>query len=318
MKIAITGGTGFIGRHLTKSLIDAGHTLKVLTRAPHETNSNSSRLVYLYGDLSVESSLDAFVQDVDILFHCAGEVRSVAGMEDLHIQGTQRLINVAAGSIKRWVQLSSTGVYGFPRSGIIVEDSVNKPQGVYEITKSISDSLVTEASKRGAFECVILRPSVVFGADMPNQSLFSLLKIIESNKFFYIGSPGASANYIHVKNVVDALKLCAFSPRAAGAIYNLSDYSTWEDFVGMFAQSLGVRTPLLRAPELPIRLLATLLQKIPGWPLKPSRVDALTTFVKYSDLKIRQELGYSPCISIENAIADLVRGYRRWYELKKN
>lgn len=317
MNIAITGGTGFIGKHLIQSLVNAGHDLKILTRNPYAQWLPSSKVVYVCGDLNIESSLNEFIQNVDILFHCAGEVNNLSKMEQLHINGTQCLINVAKGKIKRWVQLSSTGVYGFPRSGVISESSPIKPEGVYETTKAVSDSLVTEASKRGAFECAILRPSVVFGADMPNQSLFSLLKIIESNKFFFIGSPGASANYIHVENVVHALKICAFTPQAAGGIFNLSENSTWEDFVSMIAKSLGVNAPSVRVPELPIRLLVSVLKKIPGWPLKPSRVDALTTFVKFSDSKIKRELSYTRCISIEDAIADLVIGYKK-YELKKN
>ncbi|MBU3589083.1 NAD(P)-dependent oxidoreductase [Polynucleobacter sp. 80A-SIGWE] len=317
MNIAITGGTGFIGSHLVQSLVRSGHNVKILTRDPGVKSSQSAQVSYFYGDLGVESSLSAFVDGIDILFHCAGEVNDVSKMEGLHIHGTQNLINVVAGRIKRWVQLSSTGVYGFPRAGTISESSPNKPDGIYEVTKAVSDNLVIGAAEGGAFEYSILRPSVVFGSNMPNQSLFSLLNMVEAQKFFFIGPRGASANYIHVENVVHALNLCAFSPEADCGVFNLSDYATWEDFIGLIAKYLGVKAPVTRIPELPVRLMVSVLKGIPGWPLRPSRIDALTTFVKFSNSRVRRELNYAPCISMENAIADLVHNYLdRKYESK--
>jgi len=318
MNIAITGGTGFIGRHLVKALVDAGHNIKILTRNPTILTSHFSRVTYVLGDLSIQSSLNDFIDDVDIVFHCAGEVNDKSKMQALHIQGTEHLINAATGKIKRWVQLSSTGAYGFPRSGVISEDSPTKPDGMYETTKVLADKLVMAASYKNAFEYSILRPSVVFGSDMPNKSLFSLLKMLEEERFFFIGRPGASANYIHVENVIHALKLCAFSPQAKGRVFNLSDHTTWEDFIEMMANSLGVITPTNRFPELPIRFLAHILKGIPRWPLKPSRIDALTSFVKFSNSRIYSELDYVPCITIKNSIADLVSGYMTHkYDFKK-
>jgi nucleoside-diphosphate-sugar epimerase len=77
----------------------------------------------------------------------------------------------------------------------------------------------------------ILRPSNVFGPGMLNQSILQMIQTIERGIFFFIGRRGASANYVHVSNVVDALILCGRSA-ADGRTYNISDWCTMEDFVG--------------------------------------------------------------------------------------
>lgn len=222
--------------------------------------------------------------------------------------GTFRLIEAASGRIGRWVQLSSTGTYGRQREGMVTERTDLNPRGSYEVTKVKSDALVKAASSSGAFQHVILRPSIVYGAKMPNQSLYSLICIIQRGWFFFIGKPGASANYIHVDNVVEALVLCGKKPQASGQVYTLSDHCTLEHFVAIIAELLGCGVPRTRLPESPVRALAKLFGSIPGVPLTQARIDALTTRAIYSTEKIEQELGYRLLLSMEDGLSDLV-GY---------
>jgi nucleoside-diphosphate-sugar epimerase len=77
---------------------------------------------------------------------------------------------------------------------------------------------------------------------MTNRSLYALVTMIQRDLFFLIGKPGASANYIHVDNVVEALMLYWSMPQAAGQVYNLSDHRTMETFIGVIAQSLERNT----------------------------------------------------------------------------
>lgn len=310
MIVAVTGGTGFIGRRLVKSLAIAGHDVRVLTRMDLAANSAQVGVTYVRGDLCGEASLEAFLTGADVLFHCAGEISDPSRMEELHVEGTRRLINAAASRVRRWVQLSSTGAYGPHRAGEVTENDVLNPVGRYETTKVASDALVSSAAAQGAFASVILRPSIVFGAGMPNQSLYAMLRMIEKGLFFFIGRPGASANYIHVDNVVQALLDCGFLPQAAGKVFNLSDHCTMERFVQLMSESLGVAVPTQRLPEKPVRLLAGLFENVPGWPLKLSRVDALTSFVSFPISQIECELGYRHRLTMAEGIADLVRDYR--------
>lgn len=310
MIVAVTGGTGFIGQRLVGALLAAGHEVRVLTRRNIASMSVPGGPIFFCGDLTKKSDLSAWLRDVDVLFNCAGEISDPARMEDLHVLGTERLADVVAGKVARWVQLSSTGAYGCRREGEVYESDELSPVGLYEKTKAISDGLVCNFAKQGAFEYVILRPSIVFGAGMPNRSLYAMLKTIEKGLFFFIGRPGASANYIHVDNVVHALLECGFRDEALGQTFNLSDHCTMECFVEMMALELGVKVPIRRLPEWPVRLAGGLLEFIPGWPLTRSRVDALTSLVTYPVSKIERQLQYFHVRSMAEGVADLVHFYR--------
>ncbi|CAH0343193.1 NAD-dependent epimerase/dehydratase family protein [Rhizobium sp. CECT 9324] len=309
MLAAITGGTGFIGMKLASAILAEGNKVRILTRDEDGQKPRLPGAQYVMGDLASSSALGDFVEGADVLFHCAGEITRPSLMEAVHVDGTARLIDAAAGKVRRWVQLSSTGAYGTRRAGVVTDDDDVRPNGAYEITKVASDHLVATAGDQGAFSYSIVRPTIVFGAGMPNQSMFAMLRMIDKGIFFFIGRPGASANYVHVDNVVHALSLCG-QAEASGKTYIVSEYCTMEAMVMWMATVLGTRPPRLRLPEAPVRLAAEMLQVIPHWPLKVSRVDALTSFARYSTARIEQELGYKTVTTTERGVADLVRYYR--------
>ena len=311
MNIVVTGGAGFIGQRLCLALGAAGYEVRALTLQPPDLQTVIENVHWVQGDLTKAAELARLVQGAEVLLHCAGEIADESRMHLLHVEGTQNLIAVATGLISRWIQLSSTGVYGTHRSGQVSESSPLAPLGVYECTKAASDDLVTKAAINGAFTLTILRPSIVFGKGMPNQSLFAMLRMIERGLFCYVGCPGASANYLHVDNVVSALLLCGFQEQAAGETFNLSDHVTVEQFVHLMALQLNVPEPKLRLPESPTRWLAALAQCVPRFPLSVSRVDALTSFVTYPTTKIEQLMSYHHKVSMLEGIADLVSDYRQ-------
>jgi nucleoside-diphosphate-sugar epimerase len=312
MIVAVTGGTGFIGRKLVERLIERGDEVRVLTRQPLALKKSSLLEVYECDLQEAQvKDLATILQGVDVLYHCAGQLKDSHMMKSLHVDATRKLIEASSGRIGRWVQLSSVGVYGSVNKGIVTESSDLNPSGEYETTKSDSDLLVTAAANKAHFSCSILRPSNVYGEGMNNRSLYSLIAMIQRGWFFFIGKPGSTANYIHVDNVVEALVLCGSMPQAVGQIYNLSDQRTMEQFVGKIAHSLGKEVPRTRMPEYIIRPLARLLGNLPGIPLSATRVDALTGRVVYSIEKIERELGYRHRVSMEQGLEELVMHWQK-------
>jgi nucleoside-diphosphate-sugar epimerase len=308
MIVAITGGTGFIGRRLVLHYLAQGSEVRVLTRRSLISTGLPDSVRIFHGGLTDSASLDPFLDGVDILFHCAGEIRDETKMKEVHVDGTARLISAASGRIKRWVQLSSVGAYG-PRflAQEITELTPLNPSGTYEISKVDSDLIVAQAEQEGLFECVILRPSNVYSVEMTNKSLFGLISMIRRGFFFYIGESGASANYIHVENVVAALVLCGEHPNAKGNVYNLSDYCTVEKIVVIVSDVFGMKLPRLRLPESVVRILVRCFVKVPGFPLTLARIDALTGRASYSIGKITSELQYRHVISMEQGMTEMAR-----------
>jgi len=301
MIIAITGGSGFIGSLLVDKLLKQGNQVRLLSR---KNQLKDVGVQYFLGDLSNPNvDLSSFIDSVDILYHCAGEINNKSLMHELHVNGTQRLVDAAQGKVGRWVQLSSIGVYGTCRNGAITEDSEEQPFGVYERTKTESDKIVINSG----IPFVILRPSNVFGVKMANQSLFQLISMINKGLFFYLGRKGALANYIAVEDVVEALFLCGNRGNALGEIYNLSQTIEIEKMVLSFSIGLGIEGKFLRLPEFPVRVLAKVFTIFSRLPLTTTRIDALTSRCIYKSNKIIEELNFEFKSTLEESFQLIAR-----------
>jgi len=301
MVIAITGGTGFIGKFLVKKYLSKGHQVRILSRKALPKNKKYEVFI---GDLTnPKVELSGFLEGVDILYHCAGEVSNESIMKELHVNGTNRLINQAHGRVKRWVQLSSVGAYGICRSGVITEESLEQPNNVYETSKTISDILV----KDSGIPYTILRPSNVFGKGMTNQSLYKLFSMIKKGIFFYIGKKGATLNYIHVNDVVNALINCGESTNAIGEVFNISQTITIEKLSYSIMEELDIERKFLRFPEWLIRMIVFIFRVMPTFPLKSSRIDALTGMCIYNSNKIQKLLGFEFIASLEENFKLLIK-----------
>ena len=309
LNVAITGGTGFIGRKLVQRHLERGDHVRVLSRRPLVVSGLPDSVEWFEGDLIAFDDILPFVDGVDVFYHCAGQLTDENGMRSLHVGGTKALVEASLGRIGHWVQLSSVGVYGPVSNGLITEQSFLNPVGEYEITKAESDELVIGAAREGAFSCTVLRPSNVYGKDMTNKSLFDLIAMIERGLFFFVGHKGASANYIHVDNVVEGLIRCGAMQGAKDKTFNLSDHCSMERFVGIICSELGCQCPKVRLPEVMLRVMAGIMGKLPRFPLTVSRVDALTRRSIYSIKSIQDELGYQHVVSMEDGLKRLISGY---------
>lgn len=305
--IAITGGRGFVGRHLAARCLQMGHCVRILSRSGvSETLSGS--VEHFQGDLlaSDETVLARFVDGADVIYHCAGEILDESRMDAVNRVATSRLASIAAGRVGRWVQLSTAGVYGFPRSGMVDENSALAPCNTYESSKLASDIELIEISEAKGLHWSMLRPTIIFGHDMPNDSVRALIRAIQTGRFFYIGKPGASLPYIHVDDVVEGLIRCGRSEQALHQAYILSENVLLEEFASQVAILLQCRPPHLRLPEALVGIIAVLLGKVPGFPLTASRIDALTRHVNYSSSKISRELGYSPITGWRSGLREMI------------
>jgi nucleoside-diphosphate-sugar epimerase len=311
MIVAITGGTGFIGRKLVERHLAVGDRVRILTRQSQIQPPLPDNVQLYQNELSASAEpLVSFVDGADVLYHCAGQVTDRNRMHAVHVGGTANLLRAAAGRIGRWVQLSSVGIYGPYSAGNVTEQTLPRPVGTYEQTKWQSDELVVEAAQDGGFSYAILRPSNVYGPEMRNQSLFQLITMINAGWFFFVGKPGALANYIHVANVVKALMKCGRDPRAIGEIFNLSDQCTLEELVTIVQCTLGRPKKVPRIPAPIIQLVLPFLSIIPRMPLNRSRIGALTGRATYSVGKIQAQLDYTHQITIQEGIRQLTETWK--------
>ena len=310
MIISITGATGFVGKKLVQQCVSAGHTVRVLSRREPRQAALPESVRWFQGGLDDITQLRRFAENSDILYHCAAEIRNPSGMMRTNRDGTRNLIAVSRGLVDRWVQLSSVGVYGLVRDGGVSEESPEKPTGIYEMSKAQADDLVRAAAEERAFDAVLLRPSIVYSPEMTNRSVFQLIRTIDQGYFFFVGPKGASANYVHVDDVVGALVQCGINPGAANRTYNLSVGDTLEVLVEAIAGALGRPAPALRLPRGITRALAATMGWMPNFPLTVSRVDALSSRSHYPIDRIQRELGFVPRVSLPQGMAEMARFWK--------
>jgi nucleoside-diphosphate-sugar epimerase len=315
LKICITGANGFIGSALLKKLVEEGHTVNVLTR--NKIDSTEQIKYYAADLLDEQSCLDTFLDGVSVIYHCAGEIKNESRMYGLHVEGTRRLLEVLCskilntGKAVHWVQLSSVGAYGSPAGKaneprVITEDTICKPVGKYEITKTLSDDLLLQfAKKQSLLTYTILRPSNVIASNMPNQSLRSLVKMIKNRLFFYIGNRTSVATYIHLDDVVDALLLCGKDARAHGQVFNLSNDCALSDIVNTVSTTSFIKPPNICVPERPLRLFVKIISTVVRIPLTQDRIDALVRHTHYPANKLRVILGFMPKHDIASAASNM-------------
>lgn len=313
--VAVTGGTGFIGGRLVRRLLLEGHSVRVLTRRPVGQADLPGGAELFHGDLADDQDvLDKFVSGADILYHCAAEINDTKKMLAANVDGTRNLARAAQGKIQHWVQLSTVDVYGTHADGVITEETPMAPVNVYEASKAEADAMVVEAAATSGFTYSLLRPSKVYGKGMRNQVLFRLISLLDRGLFFFIGRSGASANYIHVDDVVEGLIRCGSRPAARNREYNISDYCTIEDFVAILSRALGKSVPRWRISESWARTAARMTAFIPHTPLTEQRVNAMVKRAIYSTRRIESELEYQHRVPMDTGLKQLVMA---WTENKR-
>ena len=304
---AVTGATGFIGRHLVRRLVDYGFEVRALSRS-HTPGRDASDVFWIRSDLAIRKcALEPLLDGVDVLVHCAGEIKDERTMALTNVYGTQNLVSAARNRVRRWVHLSSCGVYGPLAIGVVTEQSPLRPVGAYERTRLAAEQTVIEGSSDGQYTYSVLRPANVFGNDMHNQSLRNLVRMIDRRMFFFIGKSGSITNYVHVDNVVDALIQCGSRENAAGAVYNLSQPCLLEDFADLVCRHLGRPKIRTRLPLSIAKLAAAPSLVFPGYPLTFGRLHALTSRAIYSSERIVRELGFRMRVKLDDAIGSFVR-----------
>ena len=308
--ILLTGASGFIGTAFLNHAMEKGFRVRVLTRKPKHFPSQD-RLEIIEGDFSSQLDWGLIVKNVDFVVNAAAEIKDPDLMPFVNVLGPERLLRASIiGGVRRWVQLSSVGSYGPILSGLVSEGQPDNPFGPYEVSKSDFDFLLKKKSLEHGIEFCIVRPSNVYGPGMSNQSIQEVLNAIRKNLFAFIGPEGASANYVHVQDVVQALHLCVSHPKAANQTFIVSAWATIEEMTSGLAAGAELKAPKRRIPVGVATLLAIIMQWWPRWPLTLSRVQAMSVRNRYSTKKIEKELGWELTVPLKKGMRDFARDLR--------
>jgi UDP-glucose 4-epimerase len=224
MRVAVTGGCGFIGSHVVDQLLAAGHQVRVLDVGGGWRNPAAE---YLTGDLFDEAALRRGLAGCAAVFHLAGaaDVNEVAAdpvaAVRLNVEGTARVLDAArAGGCGRVLLASTVWVYGAASGlGELTEDvavDLRRAGHVYVATKLSAELLVHSYREMYGQHFTILRYGIPYGPRMREELVVArfVRAALDGRPITIAGTGDQQRNYVYVADLADA-HVRALDPAAA-------------------------------------------------------------------------------------------------------
>ncbi len=258
MKFFVTGATGFIGKALTKRLLDEKHEVVALFRDPNKTEKGSlPGLTYVKGDIMDLDSLQMGMQGCEAVFHLAAFAKlwdkDPDSWKRINITGTQNVLNAAKkAGIKKCIVTSTAGVYGPSIIGEINEKTQRAVPflNAYEETKSISEAYAKSVATN-EFAVVIVNPTRVYGPGLLSESngVTRMAQMYVKGGYRIIPGDGKSiGNYVYIDDVVDG-HMRALQYGKSGENYLLGgENADFNTFFSLLAKASGIHKRMFHLP----------------------------------------------------------------------
>lgn len=275
MKVALFGGTGFVGSHLVDGLIAAGHTPRLLVRPGSEarvTRRDVSEVVQ--GEIGSAEAVAECLAGCDAAIYNIGLLREFPAQgvtfEAMHYEGCVRAIAAArAAGVQRFLLMSANGA---------------GPEGTpYQTTKYRAEQSLAESG----LDWTVFRPSVVFGDPQGRMEFCTQLRdeMIEMPipaPLFHEGLLPLQAGRfqlspVAIEDVTQAFVQALETPESIGQIFPLGgpEALEWREIIRTIAEACGRRKLMLPAPAWAVRAVATLLDGQPWFPITRDQLDML-------------------------------------------
>lgn len=307
MNHLVTGGAGFIGSHISRALLELGHSVRVFDNFSSGRRENLAGLdvEIVEGDLRDADAVAKAVKGAGIIFHEAAFVSVPESMEkpqecfDVNVTGTSILFEAARkAGVKRAVFATSAAVYGDSQAYPLVEDTPLRQLSPYAVSKRVDELYGQLYTSSFDFEVVALRYFNVYGPRQRPDSMYAaavpifIRRMLDGKPVTIFGDGGQSRDLINVRDVIQANLLAAEHPAAPGQIFNVCT---------------GVETRLLD-------LLDILYELFPNAPrhihAEPRAGDIYRSIG--SPQKIMDMLGFKPRATLAEGLREAVEEMRNW------
>jgi uncharacterized protein YbjT (DUF2867 family) len=294
MKVAIFGGTGFVGGYIIDELVAQGHQPRVLVRGGSEHKLRQAEAcVPVSGDIGDEDALRETLSGVETAIYLIGILRERPDLgvtfEALQYEGARRVIDLAQElGVGRVLLMSANGV---------------KPDGTaYQRTKFRAEDYLRDSR----LEWTIFRPSVVFGdprgrMEFATQLYRDVIRSPLPAPLFHEGLlPFGAGSFrlspVHASDVAAAFVRSLELPAAAGQVYRLCgpDALEWRTILEIIAAAGGRRKLYLPAPAWAVNTVAGMLERFAFFPVTRDQISMLLEGNACAPADLREGLGIEP------------------------
>ena len=255
--VFVTGGTGFVGHHVVKQLIEHGHRVRALARPTSRTDNLATLdAEIVVGDLQDLASLRRAVQGCQAVFHVAADYRLWARdpreLYRSNVDGTLNLLRAAkdAGAL-RVVYTSTVGALGIPKDGTPGTEhtpvSLTDMIGHYKRSKFLAEEKAREFAVREALPIVTVNPSTPIGENdiKPTPTGKIIVDFLNGRMPAFVDT---GLNLVDVHDVA-AGHLLAWQHGKPGERYILGHQNvTLQQMLKMLAEITGGKAPTWRIP----------------------------------------------------------------------
>ena len=275
MRVALFGGTGFVGSYLVDALIEHGHHPALLVRPGSEARvEQGAALSIVSGDIADERALSGVLEGADAAIYNIGLLREFPargiGFRELHFEAARRVMDLAGSAgVRRFILMSANGA---------------SAQGTaYQRTKYLAE----EYLKTTGLNWTIMRPSVIFGDPRGRMEFATRLyrEVVRSPlpaPLFFEGLlPGGAGGFqlspVHVQDVARVFARCLDDPAAVGRIHALGgpESLTWKEILRRIAAATHRSLVALPVPAWGIRSMAFLLDRFAVFPVTRDQLTML-------------------------------------------
>lgn len=320
--LLITGATGLVGSHVAEQARKRGYRTRALVRDPAKCGELTQWGVELVtGDMLNRESLFQAARGASVVVHCAAKVGDWGATDDyraVNVHGLRDLLDAvqASGTLKRFVHISSLGVYAAKDHHGTDEFTPVNTEGIdgYTLSKVEAENLVRDRIRDSQLPAVILRPGFIYGP-RDRTILPRLLARIKSGGFKFLGDGRQLLNNTYVGNLVVAVFLAIENDNVVGELFNITDgrLVSRREFIGTICEAAGIPTPTKSVPLPVARVLANLLEglyrllgKTEAPLLSSARIKFLGLHLDYSIDKARRQLGYDPPTDFTDAMRETI------------
>lgn len=314
MKLAITGGAGFLGLHLANKLKNKYKEIKILDIQPINKKEYPKNTTYHKTDIRNYKNTKKNLEDTDKIIHAAAALPLWKPKEiyTTTIQGTRNVLEAAVeNKINRVVYISSTAVYNTKQKKPITEKSKTKGTGAYAKAKIQAEKICRKYREKGLIT-PINRPKTFIGTG--RLGVFQILyDWIQSGKRIpMIGDGKNKYQLLEVEDLVDSIQTMLTAPEnKANHTFNTGaeEYSTMQEDFGSLCRYADSQSTIMKTPAWLVKPTLDILWKLRISPLYKWIYDTADKDSIVSTQKIREKLGFKPKYSNKQA---LTRSYQ-WY-----
>jgi nucleoside-diphosphate-sugar epimerase len=317
-RVVVTGAAGFLGAHLVRRAKARGADALSVVRA---TRGGPERGVVAMPGLLADPGL---LDGTDVLVHAAA-IRHRYGADPASYRASnvdlvEALLRAAAGRVRRFLYVSSVGVYGFPPPEALPIDERTPfaPRTLYSQTKIEAEKLVRTLAPALGLPFTIVRPTIIYGPGDTNGMLDKLAAMIRSGTYRVVGSGDNHLHHTYIDDVCAGIEALGEADAAAGEHFIVAgpETITLARLGELVARALGRSVPRVHVPLRLARAVATAVdlaayrgvavtRREP--PINHEKLDVMTVPVAFDPSKARAA-GFAPRVGYEEGIARTLRG----------